>query len=97
MRRTLASPSCAISSNKRSAILAEVLSASIRTARRGERGSRAMLLLPSRMGRQHTPEPPPVEIFPFQGLKVRDAPACDGGHVSPRILHLVSKHVRPGA
>ncbi|MBZ9761116.1 hypothetical protein LB553_09535 [Mesorhizobium sp. CA8] len=39
MRRTLASPILAISSNSPSAILAEALSASIRTARRGDRGS----------------------------------------------------------
>ncbi|MDX8450189.1 hypothetical protein [Mesorhizobium captivum] len=39
MRRTLASPTLAISSNSPSAILAEALSASIRTARRGERCS----------------------------------------------------------
>src|SRR4051794_27929308 len=39
MRRTLASPILAISSNKPSAILAEALSASIRTASRGERES----------------------------------------------------------
>src|SRR5262245_38042702 len=37
MRRTLASPIFAISSNSPSAIFAEALSASMRTARRGER------------------------------------------------------------
>src|SRR5579864_2169791 len=42
MRRTLASPILAISSNNPSAIFAEALSASIRTARRGERSSEGM-------------------------------------------------------
>src|SRR5882724_3840317 len=42
MRRTLASPIFAISSNSPSAIFAEALSASMRTARRGERGSEGM-------------------------------------------------------
>src|SRR5215208_5985936 len=42
MRRTLASPILAISSNKPSAIFADALSASIRTARRGERISEGM-------------------------------------------------------
>ncbi|WP_292078512.1 hypothetical protein [Mesorhizobium sp.] len=44
MRRTLASPIFAISSNSPSAILAEALSASIRTARRGERGSGGIMV-----------------------------------------------------
>ncbi|MET3594695.1 MULTISPECIES: hypothetical protein [Mesorhizobium] len=43
MRRTLASPILAISSNSPSAILAEALSASIRTARRGDRGSEGVI------------------------------------------------------
>src|SRR3954465_13275401 len=43
MRRTLASPILAISSNSPSTIFAEALSASIRTARRGERGSAGMI------------------------------------------------------
>src|SRR5258708_6760534 len=42
MRRTLASPIFAISSKRPSAIFAEVLSASMRTARRGERASEGM-------------------------------------------------------
>src|SRR5260370_36922834 len=42
IRRTLASPIFAISSNRPSTIFAEALSASIRTARRGERGSEGM-------------------------------------------------------
>src|SRR6186713_1182888 len=42
MRRTLASPILAISSNNPSAIFADALSASIRTARRGERSSEGM-------------------------------------------------------
>src|SRR6266403_4078025 len=42
MRRTLASPIFAISSKRPSAIFAEVLSASIRTARRAERASEGM-------------------------------------------------------
>src|SRR5690606_21419618 len=45
MRRTLASPILAISSKRPSTIFAEALSASIRTARRGERGS-GMLMHP---------------------------------------------------
>src|SRR6476660_4109435 len=45
MRRTLASPIFAISSNNPSTIFAEVLSASIRTARRGERSSEGMTCL----------------------------------------------------
>jgi len=43
MRRTLASPILAISSNRPSAILAEALSASINTARRGERASEGIV------------------------------------------------------
>src|SRR6185312_10628869 len=43
MRRTLASPILAISSNNPSAIFADALSASIRTARRGERVSEGMI------------------------------------------------------
>src|SRR6185503_1925533 len=43
MRRTLASPILAISSNNPSAIFADALSASISTARRGERSSEAMI------------------------------------------------------
>src|SRR5215216_4642277 len=43
MRRTLASPILAISSNNPSAIFADALSASIRTARRGERSSEGMI------------------------------------------------------
>src|SRR5687767_11210248 len=42
MRRTLASPILAISSKRPEAIRAEVLSASIKTARRGARVSKAM-------------------------------------------------------
>src|SRR4051794_41146085 len=49
MRRTLASPSFAISSNSPSTIFAEALSASIRTARRGERGSEGMRYSPNEM------------------------------------------------
>src|SRR5690349_23834447 len=44
MRRTLASPILATSSNSPSAILADVLSASIRTARRGDRVSDGIAL-----------------------------------------------------
>src|ERR1700751_4330707 len=44
MRRTLASPILAISSNNPSAIFADALSASIRTARRGERSSEGMMI-----------------------------------------------------
>ncbi|WP_292470886.1 hypothetical protein [Mesorhizobium sp.] len=44
MRRTLASPILAISSNSPSAILAEALSASMRMARRGERGSDGIMV-----------------------------------------------------
>ncbi|WP_292145375.1 hypothetical protein [Mesorhizobium sp.] len=47
MRRTLASPILAISSNSPSAILAEALSASMRTARRGERGSDGIMVFSS--------------------------------------------------
>src|SRR3546814_10823005 len=58
MRRTLASPIRAISSNSPSAIFAEVLSASIRTARRGERVSLAMVSLFGG-GSAHCYAPPP--------------------------------------
>src|SRR5690606_18774209 len=47
MRRTLASPILAISSNRPSAILADALSASMRTARRGERVSDGITRAPS--------------------------------------------------
>src|SRR6476620_7736810 len=49
IRRTLASPIFAISSNNPSAIFAEALSASIRTARRGERASEGTITSPDKM------------------------------------------------
>src|SRR6185436_15217777 len=52
MRRTLASPNLAISSNRPAAIRGDVLSASIRTAKRRRRLSSAMCSAPRRSRRR---------------------------------------------
>jgi len=56
MRRTLASPIFAISSNSPSTIFAEALSASMRTARRGERGFRRHDGIPKIDGDERCPD-----------------------------------------
>jgi len=47
--------------------------------------------------RQHTPSQPRIEIVLYQDLDRWDAAAGDGRHVSPRILHLASKHAGPAS
>src|SRR5439155_16798933 len=91
MRRTLASPILAISSNNPSAIFADALSASIRTARRGERSSAGMTFPKwTRQRRMDIPmlgRLPPDLIF-FQqvatGREFISGWFLHGGHASER-------------
>src|ERR1700758_4600639 len=80
MRRTLASPILAISSNSPSAIFAEALSASIRTARRGERSLEGMTF-PKRTRQRWSgirmSRPLPPELISFNGAR-RTANAGSG-------------------
>src|SRR5690349_2640119 len=74
MRRTLASPILAISSNNPSAIFADALSASIRTASRGERNSDGMTIPSQEKADIPTSRLSPPDLNVLAGAGLRAAP-----------------------